>query len=143
VGFRVIVPVSASTGMLTVLGLLGALLFGVVIQLSGAAIDFADKQPEPGPATSAYATYLEELAANSSYASLTCIFAAIVFLVASISSGWLLRIASAAGLAVATHLVLVLAMVMKRVFALTEERLRRARTGAGLDRAKSQGKTAA
>jgi hypothetical protein len=128
--YHVVLSAGASAGLLAVSGLLGALLFGVVVQLSGTAIDLADSQPEPGPATSAYATYLQELAANASYASLTCITAAIIFVVASIGSGWTLRISSAVGLGLSAHLALVLAMVMKRVFALTEERLRRARTGA-------------
>jgi hypothetical protein len=60
-GFRVVLSVAASVGLLTVSGLLGALLFGVVIQLSATAIGLADDAPEPGPATSAYATFIEEL----------------------------------------------------------------------------------
>jgi hypothetical protein len=122
----------ASAGLLTVTGLLGIFLFGVVVQLSARAMDLADARPEPGPATSEHAIYLEELAANAAYASLVCIFAAVVFVVASIGSHWVLRISSALGLAISAHLVLVLMMVMKRVFALTQERLRRARTGADL-----------
>jgi hypothetical protein len=128
--FHVVLPAAASVGLLTVLGILGVLLFGLVVQLSAAALDLADSQPEPGPATSAHATYLEELAANASYASLTCILAAVVFVVASIGTHWVLRVSSALGLAISVHLLLVLMMVMKRVFALTQERLRRARTGA-------------
>jgi hypothetical protein len=128
--FHVVVGTGASVGLLTVSGLLGALLFGVVVQVSSTAIDLADSLPEPGRATSDYATFLEELAANSSYASLVCILAAVVFVVASISSGWVLRVCSALGLAIAAHLALVLMMVMKRVFALTQQRLIRARTGA-------------
>jgi hypothetical protein len=54
----------------------------------------------------------------------------VVFVVASIGTHWILRVSSALGLAIAANLVLVLMMVMKRVFALTQERLRRARTGA-------------
>jgi hypothetical protein len=59
---------------------------------------------------------------------LVSILAAIVYVFVSVSDGWLLRGASAVGLALAAHLVLVLFMVMKRVFTLTENRLNRART---------------
>jgi hypothetical protein len=123
---------AASAGLLTVAGLLSVFLFGVVVQMADRAIDLADSRPVPGPDTSAHAIYLEELAANASYASLVCITAAVVFVVASIGSHWVLRISSAIGLAIGAHLVLVLMMVMKRVFSLTQERLSRARTGADL-----------
>lgn len=134
VAFDVRLDSGASAGLLTVTGLLALFLFGVVVQLSARAMDLADEQPEPGPATSQHAIYLEELAANAAYASLVCIFAAVVFVVVSISShsNWVLRLSSGLGLAIGVHLVLVLMMVMKRVFALTQERLWRARTGADL-----------
>jgi hypothetical protein len=123
----------ASVGLLTVSGLLSAFLFGVMLQVSERALDWSDSRPVPGPETSAHATYLVELSANSGYASLVAILAAAIFVVPSFSSGWVLRISSAVGLALAVHLVLILAMVMKRVFALTEQRLNRARTGADRD----------
>jgi hypothetical protein len=132
VAFDVKLNSAASAGLLTVSGLLSVFLFGVVVQLSARAMDLADMRPERGPATSEHAINLEELAANAAYASLVCISAAVVFVVASIGTHWVLRISSALGLALGAHLVLVLLMVMKRVFALTQERLRRARTGADL-----------
>lgn len=122
-------PVAASVGLLTVSGLLSAFLFGVMLQVSERAMDWADSSPAPGPDTSSHAIYLGELAANSGYASLVCIVTSAVFVVASASSGWLLRISTAVGLALALHMGLVLLMVMKRVYALTTERLNRARTG--------------
>jgi hypothetical protein len=123
-------PVAASVGILTVSGLLGAFLFSVMLQVSERAMDWADSSPAPGPDTSSHAIYLGELAANSGYASLVCIVTSAIFVVASAGSGWLLRISTAVGLALALHMGLVLLMVMKRVFALTTERLNRARTGA-------------
>jgi hypothetical protein len=129
-GLRVELKPTASAGLLTVAGLLGALLFGVLVQVSGTAMGLADNQPEPGTATSQYAIFLEEIAANATYSSLICIVAAAIYVVASLGSGWVLLISSAVGLAVATHLVLMLMMVMKRMFAITQERLLRARTGA-------------
>jgi hypothetical protein len=127
---KVKLPIGASVGLLTVAGLLSAFLFGVMLQVSERAMDWADAAPVPGPDTSAHATYLQELAANSGYASLICILTAAVFVVASVSSHWVLRIGTAVGLALALHMALILLMVMKRVYALTVERLNRARTGA-------------
>ena len=123
-------PVGASVGLLTVSGLLSAFLFGVMLQVSERAMDWADSSPAPGPDTSSHAIYLSELAANSGYASLVCIVTSATFVVASASSGWLLRISTAVGLTLAFHMGLIFLMVMKRVFALTAERLNRARTGA-------------
>jgi hypothetical protein len=128
--FNVQLASAASAGLLTVLGLFGVYLFTVVVGLSARAMDLADDPAGQGPARSQHAIYLEDLAANAAYASLVCILAAVVFVVATIGSHWVLRISSAVGLALGFHLVLVLMMVMKRVFALTQERLRRARTGA-------------
>jgi hypothetical protein len=123
-------PTGASVGLLTVTGLLSAFLFGVMLQVSERAMDWADSSPDPSPETSQHARYLSELAANSGYASLVCVCAAGVFIAASVSLGWPLRISSAVGLGLTVHMALVLFMVMKRVFALTQERLNRARTGA-------------
>lgn len=125
-------PTSASAALLTVTGLLSVFLFGVITQVSGRAMDYADSRPPRGPETSAHAIYLLELAANAGYASLVCTAAAVSFAVASIGSRWTLRISSAVGLGLATHLVLVLLMVMVREYLLTQERLERARTGADL-----------
>jgi hypothetical protein len=123
-----------AVGLLTVSGILSALFFGVLLQVSDRAMNWADAGPTPGEATSDHATFLEELAANAGYAALVCIAAAAVYVAASVSSGWPLRVYSAIGIGLGAHLVLVLLMVMKRVFALTQERLNRARTGAGLPR---------
>lgn len=131
---------AASVGLLTVSGLLSAFLFGVMLQISQRSMDWADSAPAPSPETSSHAIYLGELAANSGYASLISILAAAVFVVASVSSGWVLEISSAVGIGLAAHMALVLLMVMKRVFALTQGRLNRARTGA--DRREARGRRA-
>ncbi len=122
----------ASAALLTVSGLLSVFLFGVITQVSGRAMDYADSRPTPGPETTAHAISLVELAANAGYASLVCIAAAVSFAVASIGSHWVLRVSSAVGLALGVHMVMVLLMVMRREFLLTQERLERARTGADL-----------
>ncbi|HZQ64449.1 MAG TPA: hypothetical protein VFA66_04395 [Gaiellaceae bacterium] len=121
---------AASAGLLTASGLLGAFLFGVMLQVFERATDWADSQPEPGEATSVHARSLRELAANSGYASLICIAAAVAYVVATLTAGWTLRVCTAIGLALGVHLVLVLLMVMKRVYLLIEGRLNRAESGA-------------
>lgn len=129
---------AASAGLLTVAGLLSAFLFGVMLQISQRSMDWADSAPLPSPETSAHAIYLGELAANSGYASLISIAAAAVFVVASVSSDWVLRISSVIGMGLAAHMALVLLMVMKRVFSLTQGRLNRVRTGADCRDARSR-----
>jgi hypothetical protein len=116
--------------LLTVSGILAALLFGVMLQISERALAWVEERPQPGPTTSSHAINLEELAANSGYASLVCIAAAIAFAASSGAEGLWLRLFSAIGTGLGTHLILVLLMVMKRVFALTRARLHQARTGA-------------
>lgn len=129
----------ASVGLLTVAGLLSAFLFGLMLQVADRATTWADSAPERGQATSDHATYLAELAANAGYAALVSIVAAIAFVVASTSHGWLLRIAAALGLGLGSHLVLTLLMIMKRVFNLTLQRLRIARTTGPSPRGRSSG----
>lgn len=121
-------PVGASVGLLTVTGLLSAFLFGVMLQASQRALDWAE-DAEPGANTSRHAQLMVQLAANSGYASLVSLLACALFIVASVVSETALVIFTAIGLALALHLALVIFMVMRRVFALTQERLRQAETG--------------
>ena len=121
---------AASGALLTASLLLSALLFGVMLQITQRAVDWAHDPPAQGKETTEHALFLRELAANAGYASLVCVAASIAFVVATTTGHIKLVIASAVGLALGEHLILVLLMVMKRVFALTEERLNRVRTGA-------------
>jgi hypothetical protein len=135
--FRVQLSRPAAVGLLAVSALLSALFFGLMLQTADRAMSWADAAPPPGPSTSSHATLVQELAAHAGYAALVCIAAAVAYVVATVSVegppkagvDWPLRVSSAAGLALGGHLVLVLLMVMKRVFLLTQERLDRARTG--------------
>ncbi len=120
---------AASAALLTASGLLIAFLFSVMLQVSQRAMDWADTGPTPGSETSSHAIFLLEISANAGYAALIAIQTAIIFVVTTVSGGDLLMLFSALGLALSTHLILVLLMVMNRVFALTENRLVRARTG--------------
>jgi hypothetical protein len=129
-GLRVQLTVPASAGLLTVTGLLAALLFGVMLQISDRAMEWADNPPAQGPETTDYSIFLRDIAANSGYASLVCIGAAIAFVAASVFRGWALVAFSGIGIMLGVHLVLVVLMVMKRVYALTQSRLNRVMTGA-------------
>lgn len=129
----------SGVGLLTVAGLLSALLFGLVLQVADRTTTWADSAPERGQATSDHAAYLGELTANAGYAALVSIAAAVAFVVASTSHGWLLRVFAAVSLGLGSHLVLTLLMVMKRVFNLTLQRLRIARTTGPSPRGRSSG----
>ena len=120
----------AGGALLTASGLLSALLFGVMLQVSERALELGDDPPTPSRDTTEHVMFLRELAATAGYASLVCVAAAIAYVVATTSSHLKLEVATAIGLALGAHLVFVLLMVMKRVFALIENRLMRVRTGA-------------
>ncbi len=122
-------PIGASVGLLTVAGLLSAFLFSVMLQASQRALDWADGDAEPGPETSKHAQFMMQLAANAGYASLVSIVLCALFVVASVASKTPLVVFTALGLALALHLVLVLFMVVRRVFVLTQKRLIEAETG--------------
>ncbi len=130
---RVQLTPAAAAALLTVSGLLGALLFGVMLQAAQRAMDWADLAPRPGRDTSEHARYMGELAASSGYASLVCIAAAICFVFATVATDRWLIVASSISIGVSVHLLLVLLMVMRRVYAMTESRLNRARTGSDRD----------
>ena len=129
-GLGVKLPAAASVGLLTVSGLLSAFLFGVMLQISDRAMSWADTAPQPSHLVTEHAKFLAQIAANAGYASLVSIIACAAFVVASVTSKDVLVTFSALGLALVSHLALVLSMVMVRVFALTRERLLRAHTGA-------------
>lgn len=125
---------AAATALLAVSGVAGALLFGFLLQISQRALDWSDSNPLPSADTADHAEYIGQLAANSAYASLVCLVAAASYLIATVAGGRLLGVASAIAIGLTVHLAFVLLMVMKRVYALTEQRLIRARTGAGRHR---------
>jgi hypothetical protein len=122
-------PTAASAGLLTVAGVLSAFLFGVMLQVAERAFDWSDSNPEQGPDTSRHAIFLTQISANAGYAALVSIAVSTVFVVAAFAKNTALEISSAIGLGLATHLMLVLLMVVSRLFALTQERLDNARTG--------------
>lgn len=120
---------AAGQSLLTLSGLLGALLFGALLLVSERAMNWADSNPPRGSRTSEQALYLSRLSANAAYASLACIAAAGAFLWVSLADGEALRIASALGVALGLQMVLVLLLVIRRVFLFTQARITDARVG--------------
>lgn len=136
---RLKLPAAASAALVAVAAFLSVFLFTVVVSLWSRAGDLADKAPKPSAELTRQTRDLEELAANSAYASVVCILAAGVFVVAAVSQRWVLVVSTAVGLGLGVHLFLVLFMVMKRVFIQTQASLLRAHTGADRpDRSGSQ-----
>jgi hypothetical protein len=134
-------PTAASVGLLTVAGLLSAFLFGVMLQISERAMSWADSQPERGEATSAHADFLRDVAANAGYAALVSVATAVAFVVVSATPHTAEVVLSAVGLGLATHLVLVLLLVITRVFALIDQRLIKASASENVTRLDDQRKT--
>jgi len=123
-------PKGASVGLLTTAGVLTAFFFGVMLQVAGRALEWADSRPPVGPETSWQAQFLQEIAANAGYATLVSILVAAVFVGALIATGsTALTILSSLGIALAIHLALMLSMVLTRVYALIVNRLTDARVG--------------
>src|SRR5438034_11759482 len=54
--------VAAAAALLMVSGLVGALLFGAMLQASQRALDWADSTPQPSAQTSEHAIFMAELA---------------------------------------------------------------------------------
>ena len=133
---------TASGALLAASGLFGAFLFSVMLRIAQRAMEWAQSVPEPGADASQHARFLQEVSANAGYAALVAIAAVVAYVVAALTAGdptlpaasrgaeWPLRASSAVGLALGVHLMFTLLLVMKRIFALTRERLDRARTGA-------------
>lgn len=126
-------PKGASAGLLTTAGVLTAFFFGVMLQIAGRALEWADGKPPVGPETSWQAQFLREVAANAGYATLVSILAAAVFVGALVATGsTALTVLSSLGIALAMHLALMLSMVLTRIYALTVNRLTDARVGGPL-----------
>lgn len=127
------------SNLIAATALVATLLFGTVLQLYDRATTWADEAPAPGPQTSRYAMLLEELTANAAYAAIVATSVSIGLVSYEVDVGLSnvialhlpRRLLGAAILATLLHGVLVLALVLRRTFRLTQERLIIARTGAG------------
>lgn len=124
-------PDGASQGILVTAGLLSAFFFGVVVQLTERAISWAAQDPLPpmGQDTTWQADFTGEIIASSGYASMVSILTAAVAIVATISTGTLLVIASSLAVALGVHLALLLMMILNRLYAISVEKLNDVATG--------------
>ena len=128
IGAEISMPTSIA--LLTLAGIFAAFFFQLGVQLLERAASWADEGPDPGPNTSRYAMLLEELSANSTYASLIAALSAILTLIAGIiSGGWYGQTAAALAVMILAHLAVTLLYVISRVFLLTRARLIAVRTG--------------
>jgi hypothetical protein len=123
-------PAVASGGLLTVCGLVFAFLFAAMLQMSQRAMDMSDSDKPTSKSITDHAEFVLEIAANSNYASLVSAVGAGVFVVAAVTSKTVLACASTIGLALMTHLAVLMLIVMQRVYSVTKERLLVAHTGA-------------
>ena len=136
-------PSGASVGLLTVAGLLSAFMFGVVLQVSERAMDWADSQPERSKANTEHALFLQEIAGNAGYAAVVSIATAIVFAIATVADKALLIAATAVGIALFVHMVQLMILIMDRVYATNPRpaehrpRIRKERDSARVPKAQS------
>jgi hypothetical protein len=135
-GIRIAEPIAV--GLLTVLGLMSALLFGVMIQVAQRAQEWADSRPTPGHRTSLYGEFLRELMGNAGWASLVALIASASYVWVVASKGIVLQAASDVAILLSVYLIVLLFRVMASVFQLTDERIRAATTGADLIGAREQ-----
>lgn len=121
---------SAAASLLVVMGILAAFFLQLSISVFLRAATWVETQPVPSLMTSQYGALLNDLGASSAYAafvSIGCCFASLA--VAVSECGWNERILSGVLLLAVTHLILTLLIVVRRVFLVTHERVRRAVTG--------------
>jgi hypothetical protein len=132
------VDLSGSVGdLLAAVALLAAFLFALLVQISERAAEWADEHPPPGSRTSRHATLLEELAVNTAYAAVIAALVALGLVAYDVNIGldrwvslvWPRRVLASAILAGLLHLLVSMALVLRRVLLLTQIRLRAARTG--------------
>lgn len=129
-GFDVRFGQTLAVGLLTVAGVAGAFLFQLAVQLVDTVSNWADAHPDPGPRTSRRALLLGQMMANAAYASLLSLLSAAVLVVVAVARGDWLRLLSAGATFLLVHLLLTLAMVLRRMFLYARDRLDTAKTGA-------------
>ena len=130
----VVCPVKLSettaAGIVAVTGILSAFGFQLAVHLLSRAATWSDTRPVPSPETSRHASLIEELSANTIYASFVSAMSAVTALTAGfLNGGWPERIMVGALALMLSHLVVTMMLVMTRVFLLTRAQLNDARTG--------------
>jgi len=124
---RVRLPEGAAAGLLTAAGVLSAFFFGVMLAVAQRSLDWADTRPPRGKDTAWQADFLTEIAANAGYAGLVSIAVAAVLVSVLVTSGEAAVLLSCLALALSLHLALMLGMVLARIYAITANRLVKAK----------------
>ena len=109
--------------------MISAISFILMLYIANVAIDFLKTMPKKGVKTSSYAIYLEELSANAGYTFIMSLLTIFCFIMASTNTNIILNIFSAFSIGLFIHIILILFMMIKRIFAFTVQHLNYARTG--------------
>jgi hypothetical protein len=125
---RVAFSSQAVDGMLTASGLLAAFFFGLSVTLLDKAMDFDLQHPTPTPEVLNRATRMQEVAANTAFAAVVA-GATTAMLVLSATVKSLSDIAAAFAVGGVVTILTTGAMVLRRIYNETKERLRNVRTG--------------
>ena len=129
-GLSVSLSETAAAGIVAVTGVLSAFGFQLAVNLLHRAATWNDTRPKPSPETSRYASLIQELSANTIYASFVSAMSAMVALAAGfLNGGWPERLLAGALALLLSHLVITMMLVMTRVHLLTRAQLNDARTG--------------
>ena len=121
---------TAAAGIVAITGVLAAFGFQLAVHLLDRAAAWADSRPRPSSETSEYAFLIEELSANTIYASFVSATSAIVALAAGfVNGGWPERLLVGTLAILLSHLAVTMMLVMTRVYLLTKAQLNNARTG--------------
>lgn len=131
-GNRIAFAGGALDGMLAAAGLLAAFFFGLSVTLLDKAMDFDLSRPSATPAAVERSTRMQQVAANTAFASLIAGLTTAVLVVAITVHD----LADIAGSLAVGGMVTVLttgALVLRRVYNETKDRLRNVRTGVSAD----------
>lgn len=121
---------TAAAGIVAMTGVLSAFGFQLAVHLLDRAATWSDSRPRPGSDTSQYASLVEELSANTIYASFVSAVSAMAALAAGfVNGGWPERLLVGFLAILLSHLLVTMMLVMTRVYLLTKAQLNNARTG--------------
>lgn len=124
------VNAGVAASILVVTGILAAFFLQLSISVFLRAAMWVETRPAPSLMTSQYGALLNDLGASSAYAALVSIGCCFASLAVAVSEcGWNERVLSGVLLLTVVHLILTLLAVVRRVFLITHERVRRAVTG--------------
>lgn len=120
-------------GMLAASGLLAAFFFGLSVTMLDKSIDFDLSAPDVTPAVVERAERMQEVAANTAFASIVA-GVTTALLVLAVTVDWCSDIAASLAVGGMATILTTGAMVLRRVYSETKDRLRNVRTGISAER---------